>query len=721
MIRSTKQNEYAGPDPLIPIVAAERQPSWFGRNGVPALILLLAVLLAYQPLWRAGYLWDDDELLTANPCVVGPLGLKEVWTTRAADICPLTITTFWLEYEVWGLAPLPYHLVNVLLHAACAILLWQVLRRLQVPGAWLGAALWALHPVQVESVAWITEMKNTQSGVFYLLAILFYLRSPGSGALTIVCAALAMASKSSTAVLPAVLCLLAWWMEGRWRWRRRLMEIGPIFLLSIGAAVLSVWNQTLRPAADAGFAVTPGWPQRLVIAGDAVWFYLGKLAWPHPLMAVYPRWEIGNVTWPGFLPLLAVMAVLLALWLKRRVWGRGWLLAFVYLLVALLPVLGLVEISFFRYSFVADHFAYLASMGPLSLAGAGVARLTGGFIPAIKLRRTAAIAGALLLLALGTESWSRARVYENQETLWTDTLAKNPYCWVGYGNLGNVLAGKGRLDAAIVLYRQALKVGPNDAKTHDNLGSVFLRKGQVDNAISEYREAMEINPRGAEAYYDLGNVFLQEGQLDKAIFQFQSALKLSANYVAAYSNLGAALNLKGQADDAIRQYEKALQIDPGNIRDLNNLGNIFLQKGDVEEATAQYQKALRIDPSDAYTYRNVANMLSRRGHLDDAIVEYQEALKIDPANAESHNNLGSAFFQKGLLDEAIAQYRQALRIEPGYAVAHRNLGLVLARNGRLDEAIAQFREAIHLKADYDDAKNDLATVQAMVRQGAKTN
>jgi len=205
----------------------EPRTSWFRCDWFWGLILILSVILTYTPVWHAGFIWDDAQHLTTNPCIVGPLGLKEIWTTSAADICPFTFTTFWVEHALWGLAPLPYHLVNVLLHAACAVLLWRVLRSLRVQGAWLGAAIWTLHPVEVESVAWITEMKNTESGLFFLLSILFFVRwlrargverRTGDGwnyRLTLFFAALAMASKSSTVILPVVLSLCVWWMEGR--------------------------------------------------------------------------------------------------------------------------------------------------------------------------------------------------------------------------------------------------------------------------------------------------------------------------------------------------------------------------------------------------------------------------------------------------------------------------------------------------------------------------
>src|SRR5271166_3018141 len=329
-------------------VGVQRPPSWFHRDWLWGLILILSVILTYTPVWHAGFIWDDDAVLTVNHCIVGPLGLKEIWTTSAANICPLTLTTFWVEHALWGLGPLPYHLVNVLMHGACAVLLWRVLRSLRVQGAWLGAALWALHPVAVESVAWITEMKNTESGLFFLLSILFFVRwlrsrdldrRTGGGwnyALTLIFAALAMASKSSTVILPVVLCLCAWWMEGRWRWRN-VARVVPIVLMSIAASALSIWTQGLalaRAVTDLQWVRT--WPERLATAGDAVWFYLGKLLWPHPLITIYPRWQIDTTQWVSYLPLLAVIVILFIFWLKRELWSRACFFAFAYFIAALL-------------------------------------------------------------------------------------------------------------------------------------------------------------------------------------------------------------------------------------------------------------------------------------------------------------------------------------------------------------------------------------------------
>jgi tetratricopeptide (TPR) repeat protein len=632
-------------------------PIWLSRQWVLGLILVLAVILFYQPVWYAGFIWDDEGHITANPCIIGPLGLKEIWTTRAADICPLTFTTFWVEHALWGLVPLPYHLVNVLLHGACAILLWRVLRSLQVPGAWLGAALWALHPVEVESAAWISETKNTQSGLFFLLSILFFVRwlkakdldgRTGGGwnyALTLLFAALAMASKSSAVILPVVFCLCAWWIEGRWNWRN-LARLAPIFLLSVAAAALAMWTQGLALAAATDPQWARSWPERLVTAGDAVWFYLGKLLWPYPLITVYPRWQIDASQWFSYLPLLAVMIVLFILWLKRESWARPWFFVFAYFLLALLPVLGLADNFIFRYSLVFDHFQYLASMGPMALAGAGLARWAEFAIPGRCRLQSSLCAG--LLLILGILSWQRAWTFENEEMLWTHTLAGNPNCWAAHNNLGNALSQKGLVDEAMAEYQKASEIAPNFDLAHNNLGMVLSQKGRVDEAIVQYQKALEINPNYAETHNNLGKALLQKGRLDEAITQFQKALESNPYFAVAYSNLG----------------------------------NTLLQTGRVDEAMAQLQMAL----------------------------------KINPDSAAARNNLGNALLQKGRVDEAMAQYQKASEINPNLAEAHNGLGFALLQKGRANEAMAQFQEALRLKPDYVDAQNNLAKAEAMTRQ-----
>ena len=587
------------------------------------LVLFLAVVLVYAPTYHAGYLWDDDKLLTENVSVVGSRGLEEVWTTKAADICPLTITILRAGYCLWGLAPLPYHLLGVLLHAISALLLWRVLRRLRVPGAWLGAALWALHPVQVESVAWVSEIKNTLSGVFYLSAVLWFLRwlaSPRAWvyALTLLCAFLAMAGKTSAMVLPGVLCLLAWWVDGRWRWRR-LREIGPVFLLAFAAGALSVWTQAATVQSYTG-------PQRLAAAGDAVWFYLGKLAWPHPLLAVYPRWEM-DVGQPWvFLPTLAVLLAGMALWLTR---SRAVLLAGAYFLGVLLPVLGIASISYYRHSFVADHFVYLASMGPLALAAAGIASWRKEIV------------GMGLLLVLGMVSWQRAGVYRNEETLWTDTLAKDPRSLTARVGLAQVRELQGRTGEAVGLYRAALDLDPGNVESCNRLGNLLLHHGAPDEAIRLYQRAVDDHPGDPASHINFGNGLVAKNRLDDAIVQYQAALDLNPRLVAARSGLGNALVRKGRLDDGVAQFRAALALDPGRAALHDNLALALARSGRTDEANSQFQQALKIDPGDAAVRYNFGIALFSQGRTDEAVAEFQEALRLKPGYHEAQEALAA--------------------------------------------------------------------------------
>jgi Flp pilus assembly protein TadD len=598
----------------VPATRPSAQPSlvWFTNDWILGLLLVGAIVLVYLPVWWAGFIWDDDFHLTANPCVVGPLGLKEIWTTSVVKFCPLVFTTFWFEHALWGLAPLPYHVVNVLLHGASALLLWRVLRLLQIPGAWLGAALWALHPVQVESVAWISEMKNTESGVFFLLAILFFAkrlkereghdRRAGNWnyGLTLLFAFLAMASKSSTVILPVVLALIARWVEGRWNWRN-LKTIAPIFLLSVVAGALTIWNPEPAQASDPQWG--QNWPERLVTAGNEVWFYLGKLLWPYPLIVIYPRWEIDAGQWFSYLPLLLVIIISFVLWMKRPSWARPYFLIWAYFLVALLPVLGLIQMTFLRYSFVADHFQYLASMGPLALAGAGMARLAEIVLPGKTWLQPALAAG--VLLALGTLTWQRAQAFENEEALWTDTLAKYPDSWTGHNNLGIELLNQGRVDEAMVHFQKALAINPQSWEAYNDLGNAFSQKGREDLAMAEYQKSLEINPNNAEAYNDLGNGLLQMGLVDKAMVEFQKALALRPGTASIYYNLGSAFLQKKQWDEAIAEYGKVLAIDPNHDQAHNNLGVALYNKGELDEAVAQFQEALRLNPNNSGAKTNL--------------------------------------------------------------------------------------------------------------------
>jgi tetratricopeptide (TPR) repeat protein len=618
---------------------------WWGNDWVLGTILVVAIVIAYLPVWQAGFIWDDDAIVTMNPAVTEPGGLAAIWFSKAADICPLTLTTFWVEYQVWRADPLPYHLVNLLFHAGSALVLWQVLRRLRIPGAWLGAALWALHPVMAGSVAWISEMKNTESGLFFLLSILFFLRDAGQtpGAPVpgrrwnygwcLVFAALAMASKSSTVVLPLVLCLCAWWMEGRWTGRTLARTI-PVFAFSLLAALGTIWTQRQMPGYE--LVVPRTWPERLVAAGDAVWFYLGKLIWPHSLSIVYPFWWIHAEDVLVWLPLLAVVVVLAVLGWDRRT--RPVLFAFACFLAALLPVLGFANMAYFQYSLVADHFQYLASIAPLALAAAGAtvfsrAMLRGrdGMTPVL---------AAILLVTVGAVTWERVTVFKNAGTVWTDALMKNPDSWIADNSLGVWKFQTGDLDASLALLQEAVVLKPGHASVQYNFGRALAQANRLDEATARFKKAIELDPAMDQAYDNLGIIYGREGKVDDAISEFHKLLALNPDYGHGHYNLGVALMQKGDIDGAIEHFERARELDPN--AQLESLGVCYVQKNEIEKAVEVFEKDVERHPNDPGARNNLGGVLLRTGHADAAIPQFEESLRLNPNNAQAQKNLAAA-------------------------------------------------------------------------------
>jgi protein O-mannosyl-transferase len=645
------------------------------RNGAPlrsrpffaGALLVLLVFLAYLPAMNNGFIWDDDAHLTENSCIIGPLGFREIWTSSAATYYPLVLSSFWVQHAIWGLNPLPYHLVNIALHAANVVLLWLVLRRMQVRGAWLGAAVWGLHPVLAESVAWVTELKNTQSCLFYLLAIWFFLkwRTAGNGAgrpgterhyiLALICAVLAILSKASTVMLPVVLGLVWWWNEGRWRWRN-VFRLMPFLLISAAASGWTIWEQQFHSGATG-----PEWSQsrleRLVIAGKAVWFYLGKLLWPDPLIFIYPRWEINVAHSTAYLPVLALGIVLFLLWLGRRGWAGPVFFAFAYFVISLFPVLGFFNVYFFRYSFVSDHFQYLASLGPIALAVAGLITVLSRFSQSRSFLEPAL--GGTLLLALGLLTWRHCGKFANPEILWQTTLARNPACWMAHSNLGLLRKNQGRLDEAIEHYHQAIRLDPNAWDALNDLGAALVSQGRFEEGIECYRRALQIDPTRFAVQNNLGHALAGEGRFEEAIECYRQALRLNPNYSDALNNLGVALTSRGRLDEAIENYRRAIQINPAFSAALNNLGVTLVKKGEAAEATRYYRQALRINPDDYNALNNLGVALASQGQFDEAIRSYRRALQLKPNDPRTLFNLNKTLAAKEQLDGTIQNQQPA--------------------------------------------------------------
>ncbi|HMG06197.1 MAG TPA: tetratricopeptide repeat protein, partial [Chthoniobacterales bacterium] len=445
-------------------VLAPRTLAW--ENWLWGLLLVAATILVYQQVWHAGYIWDDDVYVTENKLLTAPDGLRRIWFSldSPSQYFPLVYTSFRLEHALWGLYPEGYHWVNILLHTANALLVWRLLVVLRLPGAWLAAAFFALHPVQVESVAWITERKNVLMGLFFLLTLLAWVKFVEGSAkerwkfygLALVCYALALFSKTTACTLPAALLLVLWLKERRIDWRR-LMEIVPFVALGLGMGLVTVWWERFHQGTQ-GELFQIGVAERFLVASRALWFYLGKLVWPANLVFSYPRWTISAGNPLDYTWLLATAAAVALVYLARRRFGRGPEVAALFFVATLSPVLGFIMLYTFRYSFVADHYQYLACIGPLAVAAAGITiavdRLGEG-----KRSLKGAVGGALLA-ALGLLSWRLTAMYKNSDTLWWTTIDKNPDSWMGHNNIAISLLNAGRVDEAVAHYEKALDLNP---------------------------------------------------------------------------------------------------------------------------------------------------------------------------------------------------------------------------------------------------------------------
>ncbi len=531
--------------------------------GVGAALLILLTVAAYIPVMHAGFIWDDDVLITGNRLVKANDGLYRFWfTTESADYRPLTWSLWWLEWRLWGASPMGYHVVNVLLHAVNAVLAWMVLRRLKIPGAWLAALVFAIHPVNVATVAWISEQKNTLSMLFYATAILLYLKFDEESrwhwyVFSLAAFLLALLSKSAVVMLPLVLLGCAWWVHNRLRWKDLLCSV-PYF---VPALVMGLVTVVQHQKVLAGTIVrTGGLGSRLAAAGWIPWFYLYKALLPVDLTVVYPRWEIDGARWCSYGPGIILVGGLVLFWWKRNAWGRPLLFGFGYFVAMLFPVLGFFDQRFYRLSLVADHWQYYSIIAPIALvvvAGEWIGRRLGG-----RGRRWEATLGGAVLMVLGVATWTRAGVYANAETLWRDNVVKNPDAWVAHYNLATELQKTGKLQEAAEQYVQTLRLNPGYAQAENNLGITLAQDGRLPEAVRHFERALRIDPNSAEAHGNLGHALILLGNEPKAMEHWERALQIKPDNAEIHYDLGHALEQMGKPEQAIGHYEQALRIQP---------------------------------------------------------------------------------------------------------------------------------------------------------------
>jgi len=590
------------------VLAVGRRDWLFGAG------LLVAVVLVYQPAWNGGFLWDDAAHLT-RPELRSWGGLWRIWFDPGAtqQHYPLVHSAFWVQHRLWGEGPVGYHLVNIVLHAAVALLAASTLRRLSVPGAWLAAAIFALHPVHVESVAWISELKNTLSAALYLGAALAWLRFEekrelGPYALALGLFVLALCSKTVIATLPAALLLAGWWRRGGLSWREDVRPLLPFFVLGAAAGLFTAWvERRLVGAEGAPFELSV--LERALIAGRASWFYLGKLVWPANLTFIYPRWHVDRAVWWQYLYPAAALLALATLWAVRKRW-RGPLSGALFFVGTLVPALGFVNVYPFLFSFVADHFQYLASLGAIAPAAALATRLAERGRSLNRLTGHALCTAAVVALAVLT--WKQAHLYADAETLYRATIRANPGCWMAYSNLAGALIARGRTGEARALIERALELRPDYPEAHNNLGLVLAGEGRAAEAIAHYRAALRLDPTYAEAHNNLGFVLASRGEVDAAIAHYRTALENGFEAAGVHYNLAMALLGRGQSRAAAAHLQRTLELQPEHVQAHNNLGILLARSGRLEDAIAHFRRALEIDPTSAEVRRNLDIALTGR-------------------------------------------------------------------------------------------------------------
>jgi protein O-mannosyl-transferase len=791
--QSPKHSVSASPaDPLIAV------PSRLTLAGI--LVIVLATTIAYWPCRHGEFLWDGTLLITENQLVKASDGLYRIWfTTESIDYWPVTNSMFWLEWHLWGDNTTGYHAVNLTLQIASSLLIWLILKRLSVPGAFLAALLYAMHPVNIEGVAWIAQLKNCLSLFFFLLSLICYLKADrgltaersSESLLTNVATlqplsvlwywisvamfVLAMLSKGSVAMLPVMLLLIIWWRRSKIT-RIDLTRTAPFFLVAIVLTLVNIWFQThgtgeislatfmLTMLSKGSVAVLPigflliAWfrrgrivrvdliytvlcflvaaiiltllniwvpvhgsneiirfvtpLQRLLGAGAVPWFYLYKALLPINLSFVYPQWYVhpDNILW--WLPLCASIAItVLLFWQRNRPLIRPLFVAWLFFCVALLPVMGLSDVYFMKFSLVADHYQYIAMIAVLTLVAAALSYL--------KPKPLAIGVGVFLAGTCGALAFQQTYKYVDGDTLYQSILAKNPNCWLAYNNQGVLLLKAGHVDEAIASYEKALAMDANMIEAQNNLGAALAKKGDYQGAIEHYNQALTIKPNYADAHGNLGLALAQIGNQASALDELQTAFMLNPNLPNISFNLALQLKQMGRNQEALKQYQQTVRMDPDNARVRNNLGALLINLSQPEQAKEQCLEAIRLDPDQPEAHYNLANALVELHQTQAAVEQYNQALKIDPHYAAAHRALGKLYLGLKQLPAAIAELHEALAENPDNADTHSFLGGALAMSGDLEKAIEHDQRALQLKPDYVEAQANLAMVQAQSNHRAE--
>jgi len=613
---------------------------------LPAVGLIVITFVAYMPAVRCGFIWDDNDWVTQNPLLRNLEGLRKIWTQphSVMQYYPLVYTSWWLDYHLWRLNPVGYHLENIWLHCLAAAVLWRLLKFLRIPGAWAAAAVFALHPVNVESVAWVTERKNVLSGLFYFSAAFAYLRyafvsksenTHGDSTifyfLSLVLFLCALLSKTATCTLPAVLLLVIWWKQGKVT-LKDIFTLAPFFIVGAGFGLLTAYLEQTRHIAAGHGTWGLSFIERFILAGRALCFYTTKLFWPARLTFIYPRWVIDSGSWRQYVYPAVVILVVVSAWILRGRFGRSYFTAVGCFIVTLFPATGFFNVYFMRYSYVQDHFQYLAGSFLIILAvglGCRAAARLGKKAASVKIATA-----SVLLLALGALTHSQCYIYENEKTLWRDTLKKNPESFIAHNNLGLLFQADGDFDIAYRHFNRALQLKPDYVEAHNNLAGMLQLQTKYDEAISHYRRALRLRPASVDVHNNLGVALASQGKIEQAIEHYQMALQQRPQFVPAHINLARALYATGRGDEAVKHFKTALKYEPANLQALCGVAEILLLKAEqnpdgAKEAVGFAELAAGLtEYNEPMILKLLADCYAAAGKFGEAVTTAEKALEL---------------------------------------------------------------------------------------------
>jgi tetratricopeptide (TPR) repeat protein len=653
-----------------------------------ASLLACVVLIAYLPSLNGSFIFDDKTYVPP-PDNRNWSGLYHIWSKLGTtpQYYPATFTALWFEQRIWGDWLIGYHFTNVAEHTIAAWLIILLLRRLDVPGATLAGFIFALHPICVESVAYIAEEKNTLSLLLSLVAILLYLSFDSTRRLLTYVGAtliymLALLCKTVVATTPGVLLVIIWWKYGRLGSRKDFLPLFPWLIIGGVAGMFSGWVEKKYCGAEGDDFVIP-FVNRVLIAGEDIWFYLGKIVWPAKLTYIYPRWTVNSSEWWEYcFPISLVVIGFCLCFLAKLI--RWPLAVFLIFIGSLFPVLGFWNIFYFSYSFVADHFQYFAMPAIIVPISAGI------HIVAIKkniFQKCAIAAYICIPVTLGILTWMQNDIYQDEDTIFQDTIRKNPSCWLAHCDLGLNLVNKGFVSEGLDHLQFAARLNPDSAEIHNNLGlALMLVPGSADAGLSQFEQALRIWPNFGPTQKNLAHALsLFPKRFPEAIEEYKLYLTRSPNDVDAHLALARLLASKPEeSENAILECKTALKLKPDCLLAHEELGVLFAQRPDTyPEAIKEWNVILEIKPNSAVAHYNLGVILSQTsGRMSDALKEYKKALAIQPEYPEAHNELANALARTGQLSEAVDHYHEALRLKPDYREARRNLEVVLGWLGQ---------------------------------------